>query len=229
MTATPAPRIRRPGRDFRWRAAAMWRWCSTSPMRPGRWQGARHRPHGQPRCPRHLRRQCPLRGSYGAVNGIERRAVCWNGRTPRPRVMVSGIFAERQPEQVTRHLRGRARDRRHSMRRDIIPAGAFGSGEPRQRDSHHRGAGRRNGRPPARLDEPRGHRRPRHHAGSGGEGYDWQGDVLDTDAPISSNSTTARLSPCRSTWKSTICPTPCGSAAPPRSSWRCSTPSSPTP
>lgn len=184
MTATPAPRIRRPGRDFRWpggRHVAVVFNLAYEAWSDGKAPGIG--PMGNPLPPGTFDANALSWGSYGAVNGIERLLRVLERQNTKASVMVSGIFAERQPEQVRAIFKGGHEIVAHSYAQDIIPAGLS--------EAENRANVIRTTEALAAVTgaRPRGWMSPRGTAGLDTmqvlveQGYDWQGDVLDTDAP----------------------------------------------
>lgn len=184
MTATPAPRIRRPGRDFRWpggRHVAVVFNLAYEAWSDGKAPGIG--PMGNPLPPGTFDANALSWGSYGAVTGIERLLRVLERQNTKASVMVSGIFAERQPEQVRAIFEGGHEIVAHSYAQDIIPAGLS--------EAENRANVIRTTEALAAVTgaRPRGWMSPRGTAGLDTmqvlveQGYDWQGDVLDTDAP----------------------------------------------
>ena len=122
-------------------------------------------------------------GSYGEVTGIERLLRVLDRTAVRASVMVSGILTERAPDQVRAIARAGHEIVAHSYAQDIIPAALS--------DAENRANVIRTTEALAALtgSAPRGWMSPRGTAGLDtmrhlvDQGYDWQGDVLDTDAP----------------------------------------------
>lgn len=184
MTATPALRIRRPGPDFRWpggRHVAVVFNLAYEAWSDGKAPGIG--PMGNPLPPGTFDANALSWGTYGAVAGIERLLRVLDRQKTTASVMVSGIFAERQPDQV-RAIYGAGHEIvAHSYAQDIIPAGLS--------EAENRANVIRTTEALAAVTgaRPRGWMSPRGTAGLDTmqvlveQGYDWQGDVLDTDAP----------------------------------------------
>lgn len=184
MTATPAPRIRRPGADFRWpggRHVAVVFNIAYEAWSDGKAPGIG--PMGNPLPPGTFDANALSWGTYGATTGIERLLRILDRQKTRASVMVSGVFAERQPDHVRAIFEAGHEIVAHSYAQDIIPAGLS---ESENRENVIRTTEALAAVTGAR---PRGWMSPRGTAGLDTmqvlveQGYDWQGDVLDTDAP----------------------------------------------
>lgn len=184
MTANPSPRIRKTGRDFRWpggRHVAVIFNLAYEAWSDGKAPGIG--PMGNPLPPGTFDANALSWGTYGATCGIERLLRILDRQKVTASVMVSGIFAERQPDQVKAIFGAGHEIVAHSYAQDIIPAGLSAEAN---RDNVIRTTDALASVTGAR---PRGWMSPRGTAGLdtiemlAELGYDWQGDVLDTDAP----------------------------------------------
>lgn len=184
MPAIPAPRIRKPSRDFRWpggRHVAVVFNLAYEAWSDGKAPGIG--PMGNPLPPGTFDANALSWGSYGAVCGIERLLRILDRQKITASVMVSGVFAERQPDQVRAIFGAGHEIVSHSYAQDIIPASLT---ESENRENVVRTTQALAAVTGAR---PRGWMSPRGTAGLDtmqvlvDQGYEWQGDVLDTDAP----------------------------------------------
>ncbi|TCT00583.1 polysaccharide deacetylase family protein [Aquabacter spiritensis] len=182
--ASSFPRITKPGRDFRWpggRHVAVVFNLAYEAWSDGKAPGIG--PMGNPLPPGTFDANALSWGSYGAVAGIERLLRILDRNKLTASAMVSGVFAERNPEQVRAIFGAGHEIVAHSYAQDIIPAGLT---EAENRDNVVRTT---QALAAITGTRPRGWMSPRGTAGLDtmrvlvDEGYAWQGDVLDTDAP----------------------------------------------
>ena len=122
-------------------------------------------------------------GNYGATQGIERMLRVFDRTKVRASIMVSGVLAERQPENVRAIVNAGHEIAAHSYAQDILPA-QLGPEEDRL-----------NIKKTTEMIEsacgvrPRGWLSPRGTPSAGtvrnlvAAGYQWQSDVLDGDRP----------------------------------------------
>ncbi|MEP9378856.1 polysaccharide deacetylase family protein [Aquabacter sp. CN5-332] len=183
-SASSFPKIRKPGRDFRWpggqHVAVVFN-LAYEAWSDGKAPGIG--PMGNPLPPGTFDANALSWGTYGAVTGIERLLRILDRQKVKASTMVSGVFAERNPDQVRAIFNAGHEIVAHSYAQDIIPAGLT---EAENKDNVIRTTEALASITGAR---PKGWMSPRGTAGLDtmrvlvDQGYDWQGDVLDTDAP----------------------------------------------